>query len=260
MQLCAVVLDNYDLPPRELLKDLLESHTSLSAFDAPRVAAKARGIVVEVLPAAEAQALARELTAAGYAAQTLPRSEVVPFTRPRQVRFLNLSEAGLGCEYPPRARGEVAWDQVQVLALGQLIDETREVEVETVQVSTGRMAWKEHYHTTKFDRKKRVAADLIAELEDGEPLHIRIVGNDFNYGRSIKSDPTAGWLQNFTRLLAQLGLLATHTVIAPAYEAFILARDADLADRELPAFHAEDDFAAYARWLWQRKRMGEVHQ
>jgi hypothetical protein len=253
MQLCAVVLDDYDLPPRELLKDMLESHTSLSAFDASRVAAKARGIVVEVLPAAEAQALARELTAAGYAAQALPRSEVVPITRPRQVRFLNLSEGGLGCEYPPRARGEVAWDKVQVLALGQLIDETREVEVETVQVSTGRMAWKEQYHTTKFDRKKRVAADLIAELKDGEPLHVRIVGNDFNYGRSIKSDPTAGWLQNFTRLLAKLGLLATHAAIAPAYEAFILARDADLADRELPTFHAEDDFAAYARWLWQRK-------
>jgi hypothetical protein len=255
MQLSAVVLDNYDLPPRELLKELLETRTSLSAFDAARVAAKARGFIAEVLPDGDAGLLAMALSDAGYPATACPRGSVVPVTRPRQVRLLNLSETGIRCEYPPQAKGEVAWNQVQVLALGLLVDETQEVETESIQMSAGRLAWTEHYHTTKFDRKKRVAADLIAEPKDGDPLHVRIVGNDFNYARSIQVDPSVGWLQNFTKLLAKIGLKSDCATISPEYEAFIIARDEDLIDREIPAFGAEEEFASYARWLWQRRRM-----
>jgi hypothetical protein len=254
MQLHAVVLHDYSLPPRELLKGLIERCTSLSHFDAARVAAKARGIVAEVLPYDDARRLAEALTAAGYPAYAVPRSALAPMTQPKQVRYLNISATGLRCEALPRTVSEIAWERVQVLALGLLIEETQEVEVEAVRISPGHSAATEYYHTTKFDRKKRVSADLIAEPEAGDPVHLRIIGNDFNYSRSIETDPKGGWLQNFTKLLAKLGLAAASGTISPAYEAFILARDKDLIDRPIPAFNGNEEFESYTRWLWQRRR------
>jgi hypothetical protein len=254
MSTCAVLFDRPDeTPPSETLADIFQQQAAFPRPVALRLAARARWFVWENAPQEPAAAVARGLSAAGFAARALPQSAVVPATAPRRVHVLKLEDGALGVQLkytgPPQW---IAWNQVLVLSAGAIKSHTTKSHSSETQLLHG-----ERIVDTRVQVEitRAILADLIVDA-DGELLHLRLNCHEVNYAETIGGSIHEGWREKFSLLVARLGLRATSALISRETEA-LLAAGLVPDDAAINAYFAsEEEFTLYNRWLATRKRLG----
>jgi len=256
MTTCAVLLDQAgELPPPDLLADVIETQAGFPRPAAVRLATRARWFIWENAPAESAQAVAQGLSAAGFATRAVPQGAVVPPTNPRRVHVLNLEGDALGVQL--KYTGPltwIPWDEVLVLSAGAIKTETRTTEVRETVVARGIVVVDSR---VQVDLERAILAEIYATAPSlGELLCLRLNSREVNYAQTIGGSINESWREKFSLLLARLGLRATSAAVSPQTEALLAAGLMPDNAALNPYFSSEEEFALYNRWLATRKRLG----
>jgi hypothetical protein len=253
----AVVLDQWQLPERSLVADLLAQQGGLPPPVAQKLAGRAAGIVWENAPPATAQAVVKGLSAHGYPAGVIAQSHVPASSSPRRVHVLALDGEHLGVQLRYSGPPEwVAWHDVLVISAGAFKTVSTTTETTTTSFIQGAIV------VTDQQVQVDIARDLVVEffalpLDDRSRLmHIRLHSQEVNYAQTMGGTIHESWREKFSLLVAKLGLRAEQALVSPQTEALVACGMHPQQSAINPYFDGDDEYAAHNRWLLARKRAG----
>jgi hypothetical protein len=253
----AVVLDQWQLPERSLVADLLANQGGLPPPVAQKLSGRAAGIVWENAPPPAAQAIVKGLAAHGFPARAIAQSQVPAPSSPRRVHVLKLDEQHLGVQLRYSGPPEwVAWSDVLAISAGAF--KTVSTTTETTQTAFIQGMIVATDQTVQVD----ISRDLVVEFfalplaDRSRPLHIRLHSQEVNYAQTMGGTVHESWREKFCLLVAKLGLRAETALVSPQTEALVASGMQPQRCEVNPYFSDEEEFAAHNRWLFARKLAG----
>lgn len=266
-----VVLANPDInrDPTQVkpLAMAIQQATGAIPYDATRRARDARGILMEDLSAAQAEALVGELAALGVDAGLADAAVLPDVDRPERVRAVQVETEGLDVQTGYVERFErLPWSQIQLVNVCRVVElQTKAVRQETrrgkrstfspgnmfARAVGGRLGASLHRSFSPSARSKQWTHKLspdehyVADIQTAAPPRIlRVRSNDCNYQYlADRRQERAEW--NFHTMLSDVATLGESVLIAPPAQRFI--EGSDLADEMAADLRA---FTEYNRWLF----------
>ena len=192
MSTAAVLFDDRELPPTEVVAEVFERQAGFPRPAALRLATRARWIAWEHAPADAAAAVCAGLAAGGLSARVVPQSAVVAAAPPRRVHVLKLDGDALGVQLKYTGPPEwIAWTDVLVLSAGAIKTETTKKEVNELVTAHGERYTDER---VQVDISRKILADIYAQVPGhAELLYLRLNSREVNYAQSIGGSIQEGW-------------------------------------------------------------------
>jgi hypothetical protein len=262
---------------------LYQKTLGMVRYDAVHLARQGRGLLVEDLSAAQAQALQAALAQAGYPTEVIAQEHVIRLGKAQRVRQLDIADHGLTVSFGYHEETEVLpWEGILLLAAGEIV----KIEVQQ-KTQPGRrprfsgllgmgalvspLAFKAYMVAAKayqdatarpVSTERRAVthqlADVFATTRAGEYRHLRLNSRDLLYESILGAERLDQYRDNFRLVLAKLGTRAQQAMISPETQALVAGPDA-AANSSDPYFGEEAEFDHYNRWLLQRLLLARLN-
>lgn len=259
MEPFAVIQTKFEEIPEDLLEHVLVHQGQMTRPDAAIETRVAKGILVDTLSEASANAVADELGRLGYPSQAMSLGGLASLDDPRSIRWFELSENSIGI--PAGIRGDTVqmhWPSVMLLASAFETEDAKDKNqsLQKVVFHASGLVEKRTDHREKYRQKSRLVEvlDLVGVDENGRLQYVRLPRHQLAYDRILGPEIELTRFERFIKITDFIVRHSTKALVSPETNRLLSAKAP--ARRQLNGASSHrilrESQERYLRWLFNR--------